>query len=167
MWNKRLPLPLFTPWQRRGFTILEMLVAIVVISVGLAGVMSAFTNSVKGSADPAVRIQLQAIAEQLMEEILLKPYAVTANAAPTKTCGRDTYNDVSDYNGYPSTSCPISDVDGNAIAGLTGYSVSVTVSAGTLAVAAMTTVPGKKITVSVKRGTEVFVLVSWRTDYAS
>jgi MSHA pilin protein MshD len=168
MWNKRLPLPLFTPWQRRGFTILEMLVAIVVISVGLAGVMSAFTNSVKGSADPAVRIQLQAIAEQLMEEILLKPYAVTANSAPTKTCGRETYNDVSDFNGYPaSASCPISDVDGDPVPNLTGYTVSVSVSAGSLTASGLATVPGKKVTISVKRGNEAFVLVSWRTDYAS
>ncbi len=168
MSNRRATLPLFGRWPPRGFTILEMLVAIVVIGVGLAGVMTAFSHSSKGSADPAVRIQLQAIAEQLMEEILLKPYAVAANSAPTQTCGRDTYNDVSDFNGYPaSASCPISDVDGDPVPNLTGYTVSVSVSAGSLTASGLATVPGKKVTISVKRGNEAFVLVSWRTDYAS
>jgi MSHA pilin protein MshD len=144
----------------RGFTIIEMIVAIVVIGVGVAGLMSAFSASSRGSADPTVRIQLQAIADQLMEEVLLKPY--TAGTPTTVTgCERSAFDELSDYNGYTTTS-KVCNVDGTAISALSGYSVKITVVTGTLA----TVAAAKKITITVSRGNESFVLVSWRTAYA-
>lgn len=161
MWNRRRLAPLICGPLARGFTMIEMMVAIVVISVGIAGVMSAFSNSVRGSTEPTVRIQLQAVAEQIMEEILLKPYTVATNSAASG-CARDTFNDLADYNGY-ATSNKVCNVDGTAITALAGYSLSITVAAGTLSGVAA----ARKVTVTVSRGREAYVLVSWRTDYAS
>jgi MSHA pilin protein MshD len=138
---------------------MEAVVAIVVLGVALTGILIAVRSSVQGSADPLVQRQMLAIAQQYMEEVQLKPYAVAANSAPAG-CARDTYNDVRDYSSYgPTTVCA---VDGTAITALSGYTVAVTVAAGTLS-----SVAALKITVTVARGGSSLVLTGWRTDYAS
>ncbi|RRS03091.1 type II secretion system protein [Aquabacterium soli] len=144
----------------RGFTLIEMLLAIVIIGVGLAGVLMAFSVTARYSADPLVAKQLLAIAEGMMEEIELKPYAVANGAASTSTCSRADFDDVSDYNGY--TDKPICNIDGSSIASLAGYTVSVSVSDVTL-----DGVGAKKIVVSARFGSgSPLVLVGWRTGYA-
>ena len=144
----------------RGFTLPEALLAVVVLGVGLSGVMLAFGSVARHSADPVLRKQMLAAAQELMEEISLKPYATAANAAPAG-CARDTYNDIADYHGYSSTG--VCTVDGVAIAKLAGFSVGVSVAAGTLAGVAAARV----ITVTVSNAGETLQLVGWRTDYAS
>ena len=148
--------------RRRGFTLPEALLAIVVLAVGLTGVMLAFSTTMRRGADPMLRLQLLAIAEGLMEEIQLKPYAALANSAPAG-CARDTFNDVADYNGYASTG--ICTVDGVAIPALSAYSVRVNVQAGTLgSVAAARRIT---VTATATQGGESLQVVGWRTDYAS
>lgn len=145
----------------RGFTLPEALLAIVVVGIGLAGLLLVFSTVTRGNANPLLRQQMTAIAQELMEEIQLKPYASASNSAPAG-CARDTYNDVSDYQGY-ATSGQICTVDGVAIAELASYSVSVGVAAGSLAGVAA----ARRITVTVTRGSDSFALTGWRTDYAS
>lgn len=60
--------------SQRGMTLIELVVFIVVVSVGLAGVLSVFNVVVKGSADPLVTKQALAVADSLLEEILLKDF---------------------------------------------------------------------------------------------
>lgn len=146
--------------KARGFTLIEMVVAIVVIGVGLAGVMAAFTATTRNSVDPAIRKQLLVVADQFMEEIQLKPFADQAHTAPSG-CARDTYNNVADYDGYATTG-KVCDIEGNAIAELNGYSVSVSVQSGTLSGVA----GSLRIQVTASRGTESLQVVGWRTDYA-
>jgi len=146
---------------QRGFTIIEMVVAIVVIGVGVAGLLSAFSMSVRNSADPMQVKQSQVVADEIMGEILLKPYSSTATSSSVG-CARNQFYDVAAYNGHTTTG-KICDVDGVAIAALDGYSLKIDVVATTLS----GVTAARKITVTVTRGTETYILVGWRTDYAS
>ena len=146
--------------HQRGFTLMEAVVAIVVIGVALAGVLLAVRESVHGSADPVVQRQLLAAAQQFMEEVQLKPWAAAANSAPAG-CARDTFNDLLDYHGYSSSG--ICAVDGTAIPLLADYGVNITVAAGTLGGVAA----ARRITVTVTRGAQSVTLTGWRTDHAS
>ena len=131
--------------MQRGFTLIELIIFIVVVGAGMAGILSVMTTTVKSSADPMVRKQTIAIAESLLEEILQKDYAnpTGGNAGTT----RALFDDVDQYNGY-STSGGIVDVSGAAIAALASYNISpaVTVAATTLG---SNSLAMKKVTVSV------------------
>ena len=144
----------------RGFTLPEALLAIVVLGVGLTGVLLAFGAVSRHSADPVLRKQMMGIAQELLEEIALKPYAAAVNSAPVG-CARDTYNDIADYHGYSSVG--ICTVDGVVIPALASFSVSASVVAGTLSGVSA----AKQITVTVSQGGESLTIKSWRTDYAS
>src|SRR5450759_971591 len=144
--------------RQAGMTLIELVMAIVIVSVGLAGVMLAFSTVVKSSSDPLIHKQMLAIAEEMMEEITLKPYTPAANVAPA-LCARNTFNDIVDYDGYgPFAIC---DIDGAAISALSSYSITVTVLNDTL-----NGVAAKKITVNVTHGGETMTLLCVRTNYA-
>lgn len=144
--------------RQAGMTLIELVTAIVVVGVGLAGVLAAFLAVVKSSSDPLVHKQMLAVAEEMMDEITLKSYAPVASGGASG-CARNTFNDVDDYNGYSSSA--ICDIDGTVV--LSGYSVAVSVVPGTLSGVAL----AKKITVSVSHGGDSFQLIGWRTGYAS
>jgi len=146
--------------RQAGFTLVEAIIAIVVLAVGLTGVMTAFHTVAKHSADPVVGKQLVALAQEMMEEISLKPYATAANTAPAG-CARDTFNDVADYHGYSSSG--VCTIDGVAIPALASYRLSVSVVSATLAGVSA----AKRITVTVTQGATSVTLVGWRTDFAS
>lgn len=102
----------------RGFSLPELIVLIVVLSIAMAGVMVVFTNTVRGSANPIVAKQALAIAEAMLDEIQLAPYAsVTGSGA-----NRQDFNDALDYDGY-STAGGMVGIDGVAIPGLAAYNV--------------------------------------------
>lgn len=154
--------------DQRGFTLMEMVVAIVIISVGLAGLLLAFSTAVRSSADPLVQKQMIAIAEEMLEEVLLKPHAV-AGVAPANAlvnCGaagasRVAFDDVRDYHQYRTQG--VCDIDGVAVTGLEAYRVTVSVSAATWEGVDDTL----QVRVDVTRGTDTFTLIGRRTPYAT
>ena len=58
-----------TRHRQAGISLLELVLFIVIVGVGIAGILSTFNVSVRGSADPMVRKQALAIAESLLLEI--------------------------------------------------------------------------------------------------
>jgi MSHA pilin protein MshD len=55
-------------------TLIELIMFIIIVSVGLAGLLSALNVTVSHSADPMLRKQMLSIAEALLEEAELQPF---------------------------------------------------------------------------------------------
>lgn len=60
--------------QSKGFTLVEMVVFISIISIAIAGVLSVLNLTSRNSANPLVRKQALVIAESLMQEIQQMPF---------------------------------------------------------------------------------------------
>jgi MSHA pilin protein MshD len=145
--------------RQRGFTLVEMILAIVVLGIGIAGVMLAFSTAVRGSADPLVQHQMLAIAEEMLEEIQLKPYAPPKTASG---CLRSGFAGVLDYDGYSCAIYAVNAVAGDPpVAALGGYTVSVSVTTQALSGVA----EARRIQVTVAHGSDSLRLVGWRTNY--
>ena len=143
-----------------GFTLVELIVAMVVISIALVGVMSVINYTTSHSSDPVLRQQAIAIAEAYMEEITLKNY-VDPDADGEGT--RDLFDDVDDYNGLSDSGAV--DQNGNVISGLGNYSVSVSVTPQNYGPAG-NEVSGLKIDVTVTDPVgENLILTGYRANY--
>lgn len=60
-------------WRQRGISLVELIVFIVIVGVGVAGLVVTMNSSVRFSADPMQSKQSLAIAESLLNEILHQP----------------------------------------------------------------------------------------------
>lgn len=179
---------------QRGTTLVELIVFIVVVSVGVVGVLSTVGPMVRDSANPMIRKQMTAVAESLLLEILRQPFTYCdpddANASTatlsgvTPTCavaansqalagspqvGEDRhgpafFDNVADYRGYAQASFTDS-ANANAMA---GYNVAVAVaSAGGVFGLGAEDALSVSVTVSFPAGTEAPVtLDGYRFRYA-
>ena len=173
-----------------GLTLIELIVFIVIVSVGLAGILLTYDTVVRSSADPMVRKQALAIAESLLLEIEQQPFTwcdpqdgnvTTATSAAecatnnqsslagptpateTRGSAADPFDNVADYAGYTATA---SDIVGTST--LAGYTVTVVVTDaggaapfGPIPAGAML-----RIAVTVVGHGETVTLVGYRARYA-
>lgn len=105
--------------QQRGMTLIELIVFIVVVSVGLAGVLSVFSVTVRNSADPLVVKQALAVADSLLEEILLKDFCdpdSTLEVSATTTAGSPSVTGIAPALDFPATNYVAWRVSGSGIA---------------------------------------------------
>ena len=167
--------------RQRGLTLIELIVFIVIVGVALAGVLTVFNVTGKSSADPLIRKQALAIAEAVLEEVLLQPFTwcdpddalaetvmayagctfaennLAAEGGESRGGGAPHLDNVNDYNGLSVTT---------NIAGGGGapYIATVTVAQQTLnGIAADAAL---LITVSVAAPGETVQLQGYRTRYA-
>lgn len=172
---------------QHGFTLIELIIFIVIVSAALAGVLSVLNQSTARSADPQLRRQALGIAESLLEEVQLMPFTfcdpddpavdTAASAAGCATAeaigpeggetrsGATQFDNVNDYHGFAMVA-GIREITGAAVAGLGAYSASIAVQA-----AALGTIPAAgnalRITVTVDGpGGSQVKLEGWRTRYA-
>ena len=138
-----------------GTTLIELIVAIVIVGTALAGLVAAYNRANIASTDPLVTQQMLAIAESMMEEVMQKPFV-----AQTNQTGRLFFNDLMDYNGYGPVA--VSNVNGGAVPGLGRYTVQVQVNQqGITGVAAA---DAMRVQVIVRApGAQDLRLVGWRT----
>lgn len=134
--------------HQRGLTFVELIMFILIVSVGVAGILSVMNVTTAASADPMVRKQAIAVAESLLEEIMLQPFTFcdpddpnTENALAAAGCnaaeamgpeagetrlGLNTpFDNVNDYNGFAMNG--ITDVFGASIPALATYNAVVTI----------------------------------------
>ena len=111
--------------RQTGTTLIELVIAIVIISIASSAVLMALSTSVAQSADPMIRHQAVAIAEAYLEEISLKSFVDPDGVDGEGS--RDLYDDVDDYNGLVDNGAR--NQFNVAIADLSDYTVSVTVTA--------------------------------------
>lgn len=115
----------------RGFSLIEMVIAITVLSIALTGSMMVMDTTLRSSADPMLRHQAIVISETYMEEIFLQSFIdpdldqATGAVCPTKEASRVLYDNICDYNGLSDVGAV--DQSGASITGLEGYTISVTV----------------------------------------
>lgn len=127
--------------RSRGFTFVELLIFVVVVGVGVAGIVSVLNITAQHSADPVYPKQALAIAEALMEEIQAKDFSPPASGnftptAPPTAAERANFDNVGDYDNYGLSSLTpvtlragIFDITGAAVAALAAYRVRVGVAA--------------------------------------
>lgn len=144
-----------------GFTLIELIIFIVVVSAGMAGILSVMNTVVKSSADPVVRKQALAIADSIMEEILQKAFS-DPDGVNGETL-RSTMDDVSDYDGKTQILFNSSSPGGWPLA-LDGYNVTIAVVDDTTVIGSAT-LPARRVTVTVSRSNESVVLVGYRGNY--
>jgi MSHA pilin protein MshD len=166
---------LFSTPRQRGLTLIELIIFIVVVSVGLVGILSVLNATARSSADPMARKQALAIAEAMLEEVLSKDFqndATGANAAtPALGCtpatavacrantvlDRQNYNDVDDFNGWNQPG--VFGLDGTPAPVLGNYAVRIAVAAQVLG-----GIAGKSVTVTVVGGNATIVLSGFRAN---
>jgi len=86
--------------NHRGVTLIEMVIAVAIVGIAMAGVLSVFIVTTQHSADPMARLQAQIIAEGYLDEILLKKFA---NTTTNHVCTGVTTDYVCGYDGFAST----------------------------------------------------------------
>lgn len=167
--------------RARGVTLVELVVAIVVIGTALAGIMVVIVRNTSASADPMIAHQSIAIAEAYLEEILTKNF-VAPVTGPEAGETRATYDQVDDYHnlvnngcltvvqGYTATaSCPtpgscVCDQRGQPIDGLQNYRVNVLVTTESLSVITASNAERVEVTVTPPSGGSV-IISGYRTNY--
>jgi MSHA pilin protein MshD len=166
--------------SQRGLTLVELIVFIVIVGVALAGVLTVLNHTTRHSADPMLRKQALAIAEALLEEVMLQPFtwcdpddanAATATGYAGCTTAENNLaaeagearasatplDNVNDYNGVMATT----NIAGGGVA---TYAANVTVAQSSLnGIAADASL---LITVSVTAGGETIQLQGYRTRYS-
>ncbi len=148
--------------KNNGLTLIELIVAMVVISIALSGVLLLINYATRHSADPLLQRQALAIAESYLEEILLKDVADPDGVIEGS---RAQFDNIGDYNNLDDHGAK--DPLGNSIAGLEQYRVQVVVSslpAGLGPADNEVDALQIKVTVTDPAG-ESFFLTGYRCDY--
>ena len=102
-----------------GFTLIEVLIAIVILSAGLLGMAGLLTGIMQGNSHSSNVTTATTLAEQKMEDIMRLGYGGIASADTTTTEG---YNSIGSYPDYKRVTAV--DVD-NPAAGLKTVTITV------------------------------------------
>jgi len=154
-----------------AFTLLEVLVTIVVLSIAATSIMGVFINLGKSSADPMIQQQALSIAEAYMEEILTKQFCedppLCASETGSEEANRSLYDDIQDYNGLSDSGARDQANPATVITGLSAYDIAVSVGGRQLTGSqTITTANSMRIDVTVSHSAiSPITLSGFRTNY--
>lgn len=110
----------------KGFSLVEILALIVVLSIGSVGIFSLINQLIFQSTNPVAVEQAIWIANAYMEEVLSKPFydPTTGTICPAAPSNRADFDNVCDYSGLSESP---TDQNGNAISLLSDYQADISV----------------------------------------
>ena len=120
----------------RGFTLVEALLASVVLAMAITAVTMPFTAGARNELENARRTLAVALAQEMMEEILSKPFADDVQdfaRSPGPDAGegsRTFFDNMDDYDGYEELPGSIASHDGQLFTDAAADGLSRHVSAG-------------------------------------
>ena len=128
------PVPPFPDSKKGGFTLIEVLIALVVLAMGFAMLITMFTVGLKGVTTNQVRTQATNLAQELMDEIIGKEFRERTSAnrpewgysADDEGNYRSMWDDVDDYATWKSKNPPL-DISGNELTLYNDFTRSVSV----------------------------------------
>lgn len=106
-------------------SLIELVVAIVVVAISLTGAFALVDTTVRRSVDPMIERQATAIAEAYLEEILQQAYhdPDDASVCPDPEPDRALFDNVCDYHGLSDAGARSQ--TGGAVPGLEAYRIRV------------------------------------------
>lgn len=110
-----------------GFTLIELVMATLIITVAVLGTLLGIQTATRHSADPMNVQQGIAIAESYLEEIVSKPFPTAALPCGAPAASRANYATLCDYKGIPVGGEVPTDATGTAIPGLGAFTVQVNI----------------------------------------
>ncbi|TCS41645.1 prepilin-type N-terminal cleavage/methylation domain-containing protein [Reinekea marinisedimentorum] len=132
----------FSKAQQRGVTLVEMIIAIVIISIAAVALLQGLGQQTRNNVDPMIQSQAQMLARQYLAEVSTKSFfdpsgdprldpnlseAEVNNAisdqSESSNANRALWNNLYEYDGYSSA---IYELNGTTpVSGLSGYSVAI------------------------------------------
>lgn len=103
---------------QKGVSLIELIVFIVVVSIGMAALIAVYVQSSRNSIDPIVRVRLLEAAQSKLDEIIALKYDETTPSGGIPACGSTTasvactntpdadLDDVDDFHNYFDTPYP-------------------------------------------------------------
>lgn len=83
--------------NERGFTLIEVLVALAILAVSLVAMMDSFTSASRGNADVYRYNAAFSLAQSKMEEIKNNPFIRVADIAPVDFTGESDYSEFAGF----------------------------------------------------------------------
>ncbi|MGS2723583.1 type IV pilus modification PilV family protein [Porticoccus sp. GXU_MW_L64] len=158
--------------RQTGFTLIEMVVFLVVISIALGALIAVYNQSLVNSVDPIVRVKMLEIAQSQLDEVAARKYDENTPTGGVPACGSaetgaQTCSFGLDSGENLSNPASLDDVDDfhNYNATISGYNSAVTVA---LAGSELGIANGnaKRITVTVTAPTgDALTLSSYRVNF--
>jgi len=151
---------------RLAFTLIEAMLASVILAMAITAIVMPFTTAVVSEADDARRTLAVNLAQEMMEEVLSKPFHDPAGVmTPGPETGevRATFDNIDDYNNYSESAGQIKSFDGQVITGSAAVNLSRKVTTTYVYVSGQSTSnPATfiRITVSVSYGGQTIVSLS-------
>ncbi len=153
----------------KGFSLVELLVFMVVLSIALMVLLGTANFALTHSADPAIQARLISLGQAQLDEIIARKYAENTPTGGVPACGlgsgctaigidsgeslsrSSSLDDVDDFHGYNDSP-------------FTGYTRRVeVVFAGTDL--GLPAAEAKKVTVTVSTGSQTIVLATYRVNF--
>lgn len=166
----RVKPPKQKPCRYSGVTLLELIVFMVVISVALGAMLSAYQYSVSQSVTPAVRQQMMELAQSRLDDVMARRFDENTPIGGVPACdgsvGAPSCSATLGSDGVEAVADDVDDYHNVTITPLSGYSVTTTVVEAGTAIGLSANDRAKRVQVSVSGPNGLdFSLSAYRANF--